>query len=154
VHDLLHDLALYVAKEEFVMVVSHTRNISEQARHLSIVENDSLGHVLFPKSKSVRTIQFPMYGVGLENETLLDTWILRYKYLRYLGLSHYSLETLPNSIGKLEHLRVLIIDNNIKIRRLPRSIFKLLNLQTQQTLPRGILVNGCMNLETLPRGIE
>ncbi|PNY03473.1 disease resistance protein rga2-like, partial [Trifolium pratense] len=52
VHDLIHDLALYVAKEEFVVSDNHTQNISEQARHLSIVGNNSQGHVLFPKSRS------------------------------------------------------------------------------------------------------
>ncbi|CAJ2672119.1 unnamed protein product [Trifolium pratense] len=146
VHDLIHDLALYVAKEEFVIVGSHTRNVSEQARHLSIVENDSLGHVLFPKSKIVRTILFPIEGVGLDNETLLNTWLSRYKYLRYLNLSYSSFEILPNSISKLEHLRVLILYNNSKIKRLPHSIFKLHNLQV-------LLLNGCTELETLPRGL-
>lgn len=124
VHDLIHDLALYVAKEEFVMVVSHTQIIPEQARHISIVENGSLGHDLFPKSKSVRTIIFP----NLDNETLLDTWVSRYKYLRYLNLSGSSFDTLPNSIVKLEHLGVLYLNENIKIKRLPRSFFKLHNL--------------------------
>ncbi|XP_045793318.1 disease resistance protein RGA2-like [Trifolium pratense] len=147
VHDLIHDLALYVAKEEFVMVDSNTQNISDHARHLSIVENDSLGHVICPNSKSVRTILSPVEGVGLDNETLLHTWLSRYKYLRYLDLSDYSFETLPNSIAKLEHLRVFILNNNIKIKRLPHSIFKLLNLQILD-------LSGCTKLETLPKGLE
>ncbi|KAK2416985.1 putative disease resistance protein RGA3 [Trifolium repens] len=146
VHDLIHDLALYVSKEEFVMVVSHTQNISEQARHLSIIENDSLDRVLFPRSKSVRTIIFPVEGVGLDNESLLDMWISRYKYLRFLDLSDSSFETLPNSIVELEHLRVLILSDNNQIKRLPHSIFKLHNLQL-------LAVNGCTKLETLPKGL-
>ena len=47
-HDLVHDLSLYVAKEEFLMVNSHTSNIPKQVRHISVVENDSLSHTLFP----------------------------------------------------------------------------------------------------------
>ncbi|PNX75203.1 disease resistance protein rga2-like [Trifolium pratense] len=109
VHDLIHDLALYVAKEEFVVSDNHTQNISEQARHLSIVGNNSQGHVLFPKSRSVRTILFPIKGVGLDSGTILDTWISRYKYLRYLSLSDSSFETLPYSIAKLENLQALIL---------------------------------------------
>ncbi|KAJ1376881.1 Virus X resistance protein-like, coiled-coil domain [Sesbania bispinosa] len=142
----VHDLALYVAKEEFVVVNSHTRNIPEQARHLSILETESLGNDLFPKSRSVRSILFPIHGVGLDNETLLDTWLSRYKYLRVLNLSDSSFETLPNSIGKLEHLRVLDLSFNSKIKRLSRSICKLQNLQY-------LSLKGCMELETLPKGL-
>ncbi|KAJ1429929.1 Virus X resistance protein-like, coiled-coil domain [Sesbania bispinosa] len=145
VHDLVHDLALYVAKEEFLVVDSNTRNIPEQVRHLSLIETDSLGHALFPKSKSVRTILLPINGVGLDSETLLDTWMSRYKYLRYLDLSDSSFETLPNSIAKLEHLRVLYLSNNRKIKRLSRSICKLQNLQL-------LSLKGCIELETLPKG--
>jgi hypothetical protein len=50
-HDLVHDLALYVAKEECVLIQSHTQNIPKQVRHMSVVKNDSLDHALFPKSK-------------------------------------------------------------------------------------------------------
>ncbi|XP_012569277.1 putative disease resistance protein RGA4 [Cicer arietinum] len=146
VHDLVHDLALYVAKEECVLVQSNTRNIPEQARHLSIFENDSLGHALFLKSKQVRTILFPIDRVGLDRDSLLDTWVSRYKYLRILDLSDSSMVTLPISIAKLEHLRVLNLTNNCKIKRLPHSICKLLNLQV-------LLLTGCMELETLPNGL-
>ncbi|KAJ1430009.1 P-loop containing nucleoside triphosphate hydrolase [Sesbania bispinosa] len=146
VHDLVHDLAMYVAKEEFVVVNSHTHNIAEQVRHISILETSSLGHALFPKSRSVRTILFPIERVGLDSETLLDTWLSRYKYLRYLDLSDSSFETLPNSIAELEHLQTLLLTNNYKIKRLPPSISKLHNLQR-------LSLWGCMELETLPKGI-
>ncbi|KAK2416970.1 putative disease resistance protein RGA3 [Trifolium repens] len=145
-HDLIHDLAVYVAKEEFVRVVSHTQNISEQARHLSILENDSLDHVLFPKSTCVRTILLFGNGAGLDNEALLDTWVSRYKYLRYLELKVSSFETLPDSISKLKHLRILVITNNSNIKRLPHSISKLYNLQVLQ-------FDGCTELEALPKGL-
>ncbi|GAU30049.1 hypothetical protein TSUD_332180 [Trifolium subterraneum] len=144
VHDLVHDLALYVANDECVVVDTHTRNISEQVRHFSIVENGSLDSALFPKSTSVRTILFPIEGVGLESESMLDTWVLRYKYLRILDLSDSSFETLPNSITKLKHLRVLNLSNNCKIKRLPHSIC---NLQILQVLS----LSGCMQFESLPK---
>ncbi|PNY05821.1 disease resistance protein rga2-like [Trifolium pratense] len=88
VHDLVHDLALYVAKEECVLVKSHIRNIPKQVRHMSIVENDSLDPALFSNSKQVRTILFPIRGMGLDNASLLDTWVSRYKCLRILDLSY------------------------------------------------------------------
>jgi Leucine-rich repeat (LRR) protein len=144
VHDLVHDLALHVEKEDFAVVDTHTRNISEQARHLSIVGNNSRGHILFPKSRSVRTILFPMEGVGLDAENLLHTWVSRYKYLRYLDLSDSSVRTLPNSIAKLEHLRALDLSGNCKIKNLPHAICELQNLQV-------LALGGCAELETLPK---
>ncbi|KAG4915926.1 hypothetical protein AAZX31_19G126600 [Glycine max] len=146
VHDLVHDLALYVAKEEYLMVDACTRNIPEHVRHISIVENGLPDHAVFPKSRSLRTITFPIEGVGLASEIILKTWVSRYRYLRVLDLSDSSFETLPNSIAKLGHLRVLDLSNNGKIKRLPNSICKLQNLQV-------FSVSGCMELETLPKGI-
>ncbi|KAK2362602.1 putative disease resistance protein RGA3 [Trifolium repens] len=124
VHDLAHDLALYIAKEECVQVKSHTRNIHKQVRHMSIVENDSLDHSLFSKSKQVRTIFFPIIGMGLDSAFLLNTWVSRYKCLRL----------------------TLDLFNNRKIKRLPHSICRLQNLQV-------LILAGCMELETLPKGL-
>ncbi|MCH83434.1 disease resistance protein [Trifolium medium] len=146
VHDLIHDLALYVAREDFVAVDSHIQNIPPQARHLSVVENDSLDHYLFPKSKSLRSILFPVHGVGLASERVLDTWVSRYKYLRYLDLSDSSIKIVPNSLAKLGHLRFLDLSRNDRIKRLPNSICKLLNLQV-------LLLSGCTELEELPKGL-
>jgi hypothetical protein len=146
VHDLIHDLALYFAREDFVAIDSHTQNIPQQVRHLSVIENDTLDHGLFPKSRSVRTILFPNLGVGLASESVLDTWLSRYKYLRYLNLSDSSFETMSNSITKLEHLRFLDLSRNKKIKRLPNSICKLLNLQV-------LSASGCMELEKMPKGL-
>ncbi|KEH41282.1 putative disease resistance protein RGA3 [Medicago truncatula] len=146
VHDLVHDLSLYVAKAEFLVVDSHIQNIPEQVRHLSIVENDSLGHTLFPKSRNVRSILFPIDGVGLDSESLLYKWISRYKFLRLLNLRYSSFEYLPNSIAKLEHMCFLDLSYSKKIKRLPNSICKLLNLQV-------LLLTGCTELEEMPKGL-
>ncbi|RZB85545.1 disease resistance protein RGA2-like [Glycine soja] len=145
-HDLVHDLALYISKEDLLVVNSRTRNIPEQVRHLSVVENDSLRHALFPRSRSVRTILFPIHGIGVGNEALLDAWITRYKYLRLLDLSDSSFETLPNSIAKLELLRALKLENNCRIKRLPHSLCKLQNLLF-------LSLRGCVQLETLTKGL-
>ncbi|XP_050911227.1 disease resistance protein RGA2 isoform X2 [Lathyrus oleraceus] len=78
VHHLIHDLALYVAGEDFVAVNSQTRSIPQQARHLSFVEDESFGHALLPESRSVRSIQFPILTMGLESENGLNTWLSRH----------------------------------------------------------------------------
>ncbi|RZB41482.1 putative disease resistance protein RGA3 [Glycine soja] len=132
-------------ERSFLVVNSHTCNIPEHVRHLSVVENDSLSHALFPKSRNVRTILFPIVGMGVGSEALLDTLKTSYKNLRVLDLSDSSFESLPNSIAKLEHLRALTVANNCKIKRLPHSICKLQNLEI-------LSLRGCKELETLPRG--
>ncbi|CAL5193438.1 unnamed protein product [Lathyrus oleraceus] len=147
VHDLIHDLAIYVARDDFVLVTSDTQSIPEQARHLSILENVLLDYTLIPKSKRVRTILYPVQGVGLKSKNLLHTWILRYRCLLYLDLSSSSFQTLPTSIAKLKHLCVLYIRDNHQIKTLPRSIFKLQSLQV-------LSLTGCTELETLPEGFE
>jgi len=126
---------------------SCTRNIPPQVRHLSIVENVSLDRVLFPNSRGVRSILFPIWWSGLKSVIVLDTWVSRYKYLRYLDLSDSSFETtMPNSITKLEHLCFLDLSRNDKVRRLPKSICKLVHLQV-------LLLGGCTELENLPKGL-
>jgi Leucine-rich repeat (LRR) protein len=146
VHELIYDLALYIAREDFAVVESHTRNIPQQVRHLSVVANESHDCDLFPKSRSVRSILFPTMGLGLESESVLDTWLSRYKYLRYLNLTDSSFETMSNSISKLEHLRFLDLSRNEKIRTLPNSICKLLHLLV-------LILSGCTMLENLPTGL-
>ncbi|CAL5193432.1 unnamed protein product [Lathyrus oleraceus] len=146
VHDLIHDLAKYVAKEECVAIDSHTRNIPQCVRHISFIGNNSIDRALLSNSKGLRTILFPIKGVKFDGETLSDTWISRYKYLRYSDLRFYSSATLPCSIAKLEHLRVLDFSYNTNIKRLPQSICKLHNLQVLNLL-------GCRELETLPEGL-
>ncbi|KAL5059307.1 hypothetical protein RYX36_030911 [Vicia faba] len=145
VHDLIHDLAIHVVRDYFVLVSSNTQTIPEKARHLSILENVLLDSSLIPESKRVRTILYPVQGVGLKSKDRLHTWILRYKYLLYLDLSSSSFQTLPTSIAKLKHLCVLYIRDNHQIKTLPRSIFKLQSLQVLSLV-------GCTELETLPEG--
>jgi Leucine-rich repeat (LRR) protein len=62
-------------------------------------------------------------------------------YLRYLDLHYSSFETLPYSIAKLKHLRVLILNKNGKIKWFPQSISKLYNLKV-------LVLGGCTKLIT------
>ncbi|XP_027367519.1 disease resistance protein RGA2-like [Abrus precatorius] len=141
-HDLVHDLALYVSKDEFQRVNSRTQNISESTQHLSFAEDSLLGQASFPIG--LRTIIFPHRA---NNEASLNSLLSRCKYLRFLNISSSAYKSLPSSIGKLKHLRCLILQHNTELSRLPDSVCKLQNLQV-------LRLHHCKNLEALPKGIE
>ncbi|KAL2320797.1 hypothetical protein Fmac_029766 [Flemingia macrophylla] len=147
VHDLVHDLACFVAKEECLFVNSHEQNIPDSVLHLSFAENTFLDKLLTTKSVHLRTILFPYVTVEANDETLLDSCVSKFKFLRILDLSSLACETLPRNIGKLKHLRYLSIRSNHNIKRLPDSICKLQNLQV-------LKLDGCIELEELPKGLR
>ncbi|KAL2320576.1 hypothetical protein Fmac_029545 [Flemingia macrophylla] len=146
IHDLMHDLAVFVAKDEFRYIDSHSQNIPENVRHVSFAENSLLGNLLATSSVAMRTILFPNGLAGANGEALLNTCLSKFKYLRVLELNRSTCETLPNSIGKLKHLRYFSIMNNHNIKRLPDSICKLQNLQVLRLI-------RCMEFEALPKGL-
>ncbi|CAJ2673181.1 unnamed protein product [Trifolium pratense] len=140
-HDLVHDLALYVAKDEFQLVKLHNENIFENVLHLSFIKNDLLGQTSVPTR--LRTIFFP---IGANNEAFLYTLLSRCKFLRVLQLNNSAYVSLPHSICKLKHLRCLNLGGNRELKSLPNSVCKLQNLHT-------LNLTGCTNLQTLPNGI-
>ncbi|CAJ2673183.1 unnamed protein product [Trifolium pratense] len=140
-HDLVHDLALYVAKDEFQLVKLHNENIFENVFHLSFIKKDLLGQSAVPTG--LRTIFFPQRA---NNEAFLHTLVSRCKFLRVLQITNSTYVSLPHSIGKLKHLRYLSLENNKELKSLPNSVCKLQNLHT-------LKLNGCTNLQTLPNGI-
>ncbi|XLT61526.1 hypothetical protein HN873_018050 [Arachis hypogaea] len=146
IHDLVHDLAVYVAKDVCQLVNSNTQDISENVLHLSFVENGLPYNSVKPSLRGTRSILFPVDEVGA-SEAFLNAWVLNCTYLRYLDLSNSTCETLPQSIGQLKHLRSISLRNNKRIKRLPNSICKLQNLQV-------LLLDGCSNLETVPKKLR
>ncbi|MED6167936.1 hypothetical protein PIB30_007249 [Stylosanthes scabra] len=140
-HDLVHDLVIYVAKDEFQCVNSRNSHIPESIRHLSFMENELLDKASIPTG--VRTIVFPQGGEGANSERFLNT-ISTYKYLRVLDLSFSKYETLPHAIGKLKHLRFLSLEDNYYLQKLPDSLCELQSLQT-------LIFDECVDLQTLPK---
>ncbi|XP_020963963.1 disease resistance protein TAO1-like [Arachis ipaensis] len=113
---------------------------------LKLIGNSILFGVMITSLQGVRSILFPVDNQGA-SEAFLDAWVLNCKYLRYLDLSDSTCETLPESIGKLKHLRYISLQGNTRIKRLPNSICKLQHLQV-------LLLDRCSNLETLPKKIR
>ncbi|KAL4606111.1 hypothetical protein ACB092_09G079300 [Castanea dentata] len=140
-HDLVHDLALSIAKGE-CSVVTKKSTLAAEVCHLSFLENGQEVTTLEKLSK-VQTIIF----ITEQPASLLEACIARFKYLRVLDLSKSSFEVLPSSIGSLKHLRYLDLSDNHIIKQLPDSICKLHSLQT-------LVLDDCSNLERLPKGIR
>jgi len=80
------------------------------------------------------------------NKLAYDTSISSFKCLRALNLSKIYIKEVPNSIGKLKHLRYLDLSCNSHIKLLPASITKLQNLQT-------LRLKYCGKLKELPEDI-
>ncbi|XP_030925535.1 putative disease resistance protein RGA4 [Quercus lobata] len=141
-HDLVHDLALSIAKGE-CLVVTKKSSVSAGVCHLSILENGQEVTKQLERLSKVQTIIFKTE----QHMSILETCISRFKYLRVLDLENSSFEVLPNSIRSLKHLRYLDLSENRRIKQLPDSICKLHSLQT-------LLLGDCSNLERLPKGIR
>ncbi|XP_019426157.1 PREDICTED: disease resistance protein RGA2-like [Lupinus angustifolius] len=147
VHDLVNALARSIVKDECCMVSPNIQYVPKNVQHLSFAKDDLLDKYFTPNSLMVRTILFPIEGVGASSEAFLNTCVSRYRYLRILDLSDSTYETLPSSIGKFRHLRFLSLERNEKIKRVPDSICKLYNLQVLNLV-------GCTKLENFPKGLR
>ncbi|XP_027151972.1 putative disease resistance protein RGA3 [Coffea eugenioides] len=126
-HDLVHDFAKSILNPES----------SNQDRYLALDSSKGL------EENTIRTIPASIRTLFLHVEGGISTdmnMLLRFKCLNVLRLSGYDVESLPISIGKLLHLRLLDISSS-GITSLPESLCKLYNLQTL-TMRDGELEGG------------
>ncbi|ESW34216.1 hypothetical protein PHAVU_001G134300 [Phaseolus vulgaris] len=147
IHDLVHDLALFVAKDDCLYVSSNIQNIPDNVRHLSFAESSLFNNLYHKKSVAMRTILFRYGSKEINSEALINTCVSKFKYLRVLNLWASTMETLPRTIAKLKHLRYLDISQNLNIKRLPESICKLQSLQV-------LKLEECKELEAMPKGLR
>ncbi|RYR25526.1 hypothetical protein Ahy_B02g059327 isoform D [Arachis hypogaea] len=150
-HDLLHDLAKFLAGDFFCCLEEHgeEEEIRTMTHHLSY---RSLRHTMpkyfcsIDKAKSLRTkmshhnLLPPSFGMESAARDVLS----KFKYLRVL--SFHKLDVLPDLIGELIHLRYLDLSWT-HIRVLPESLCNLYNLQT-------LKLQNCLNLTMLPNGMH
>ncbi|TYI58721.1 hypothetical protein E1A91_D11G380500v1 [Gossypium mustelinum] len=147
-HDLMHDLAIFVAKTNSIVVDSNfsAREVGGKCRHISV--NPSLIPLI--KGKRLRTLlHFP--NKREESQHMSDeTWdsiISNCIHLRVLKLDNLDINKVPRSIHKLKHLRYLDLSNNPKLKILPKGICKIQNLQ-------ALKLDWCSQLKELPKKIE
>ncbi|KOM36449.1 hypothetical protein LR48_Vigan02g259900 [Vigna angularis] len=154
-HDLLNDLATYVAGDiYFRWELGQTNKIQKVTRHF-LFELSNFGHFhgfgTLCKTKRLRTflptsdrklVYFYWYC-----NMRIDELLTKFKFLRILSLSHCSnLEELPDSVGNLEHLRSLDLSFT-NIKKLSEKICSLSHLQI-------LKLNCCSLLEELPSNLH
>ncbi|KAJ0673120.1 putative virus X resistance protein-like, coiled-coil [Helianthus annuus] len=128
-HDLMVDLATFVAGEFFLRFDNHTKTKTEDLakyRHMSFTCEDYVGYhkfEAFKGAKSLRTllaISIDVYqNFYLSNKVLIDLFPTL-TLLRVLSLSHFAIREVPDSIGSLKHLRYLNLSET-RIKELPEN---------------------------------
>uniref|UniRef100_A0A251SXM0 Putative NB-ARC n=1 Tax=Helianthus annuus TaxID=4232 RepID=A0A251SXM0_HELAN len=155
-HDLMNDLATFVAGEFFSRDDNRmaTEDLAKY-RHMSFIRDEYVAYhkfEAFKRAKGLRTL-LPVYvGVDqwwdhfyLSSKILVDL-LPELPLLRVLSLSRFSISEVPNSIGSLKHLRYLNLSKT-HIKELPDNVGNLYNLET-------LIVFGCNSLTKLPKSFS
>ncbi|KAF5775903.1 putative virus X resistance protein-like, coiled-coil [Helianthus annuus] len=154
-HDLMNDLATFVAGDFFLRFDNHTKTKTEalaKYRHMSFTHEEYVGYQKFEAfkgAKSLRTFLAVSLGVDKDwgycylSSKILDDLLPELTLLRVLSLSRFQISEVPDSIGSLKHLRYLNLSRT-NIKELPENVGNLYNLQT-------LIVFECMWLTKLPK---
>ncbi|TVU23542.1 hypothetical protein EJB05_25916, partial [Eragrostis curvula] len=141
-HDLLRQLACHLSREE--CFIGDPQSLEAKSMHklrrISVVtEKEVVVSPSFDKHKfRVRTfIMFCDKSMAFDHSLSK-----RLSYVRVLDLGGSSLQTIPDSIGSLIHLRLFFLYGT-NITCLPESVGLLKNLQT-------LSLSGCASLHKLP----
>ena len=151
-HDIVHDLAQFLTKNECLVVEVDNRkdlrleSFYKTGRHSSIIFSDKAP---FPASifriENLQTILFVSQS-KFRTYKALPNLFHRLRYLRTLELTANSIEELPREIAQLTHLRYLNLSDNPWLKELPEALCELCNLQT-------LTLSRCWRLQYLPEGM-
>nr|XP_043630142.1 putative disease resistance RPP13-like protein 1 [Erigeron canadensis] len=157
-HDLLIDLAKFVAEDFFVRLDDQmemkTQTLAKY-RHMSFIREKYVGYRKFKAFKSAKSLRtFLAVSVGVKESS--DCFYLSYKILlklldklpllRVISLSGFEISEVPKCIVHLKHLRYLNLSQT-KIEELPEDVGNLDNLQS-------LILFGCDKLRKLPKSFS
>ncbi|RVW26060.1 putative disease resistance protein RGA3 [Vitis vinifera] len=151
-HDLVHDLAQYLAGDLcFRLEEGKSQSISERARHAAVLHNTFKSGVTFEALGTTTNLRTVILLHGNErSETpkaiVLHDLLPSLRCLRVLDLSHIAVEEIPDMVGRLKHLRYLNLSST-RIKMLPPSVCTLYNLQS-------LILMNCNNLKGLPNDMK
>nr|XP_043623002.1 putative disease resistance protein At3g14460 [Erigeron canadensis] len=152
-HDLMNDLATFVADDFFASLEKRVKNEAlEKYRHMSFIREEYVVYEklkAFQRAKGLRTFLAVYAGVEeswqrfyLSGKILADL-LPELPLLRVLSLSCFEICEVPDFIGSLKHLRYLNLSRT-QITHLPENVCNLYNLQT-------LILFGCRRLKRLPK---
>ncbi|KAD6453176.1 hypothetical protein E3N88_07881 [Mikania micrantha] len=156
-HDLMNDLATFVAGDMFLRFEQQTETTVvekalEKYRHMSFVREKYVSYQnfeAFESARSLRTLLAVPFGEEqswhqfyLSNKFLLNL-IPQLPLLRVLSLRQFGIREVPELIGNLKHLRYLNLSQT-EIEELPENIGNLYNLQM-------LILFGCKRLKKFPK---
>ncbi|KAG4403245.1 hypothetical protein GLYMA_01G065800v4 [Glycine max] len=172
-HDLVHDLAQFVAEEVCCITNDNgVTTLSKRSHHLSYyrwLSSERADSIQMHQVKSLRTyILQPLLDIRrtwplaytdelsphvlkcyslrvlhCERRGKLSSSIGHLKHLRYLNLSRGGFKTLPESLCKLWNLQILKLDYCVYLQNLPNNLTSLTALQQ-------LSLNDCFSISSLP----
>ncbi|KAK7301034.1 hypothetical protein RJT34_11889 [Clitoria ternatea] len=160
-HDLVHDLAQSVMKQECVILGnSNITDFSRNTHHVSFdCDSSPFNKGVLPKFESLRTLyalncwsyyreissycstNCSLRVLRIYSDELLKS-LGNLIHLRYLELHGVQRETLPDSIYSLRKLEILKLNRVPNLRCLPKHLSRLQNL-------RHLVIEGCLFLSCM-----
>ncbi|KAJ0860879.1 putative virus X resistance protein-like, coiled-coil [Helianthus annuus] len=154
-HDLMNDLATFVAEDFFLRFENHTepgKEALKKYRHMSFIPETYEAYQKFEpfkRARSLRTllaVSMDQTKVKFFSSKILVDLLPQLPLLRVLSMSGIMISEVPDYIGSLKHLRYLNLSRT-NIKELPEKIGNLFNLQT-------LIIFGCWSLTKLPKSFS
>ncbi|CAL5066076.1 unnamed protein product [Urochloa decumbens] len=141
-HELFHDLATSVSKNECFRCEEPFCSVPENICHLSVVFSDFKTVALAEKARNLQSFLAVRESSPVVRILHSNDLYVKFGFLRALNLSYTDILELPCSIGNMKHLRLLAL-NNTNIKGLPVEIGQVDTLQTLE-------LKDCCHLTDLP----